>query len=66
MIMICLQCESIHLSLSQMLQLMEHSDSNRLERDREGERGGERDLQKAKVSNVKCTTICDSMHAIVR
>lgn len=45
---------------SQMLQLMEHSDSNRLER------GGERDLQKAKVSNVKCTTICDSMHAIVR
>lgn len=26
----------------------------------------ERDPQKAKVSSVKCTTICDSMHAIVR
>lgn len=51
---------------SQMLQLMEHSDSNRLERERGGESGGERDLQKAKVSNVKCTTICDSKHAIVR
>lgn len=62
MIMICLQRESMHLSLSQMLQLMEHQQQQAKER----ERGGERDLQKAKVSNVKCTTICDSMHAIVR